>query len=1247
MVFTSLFRSKKKKPQNEKSISSVEPDSGSTDVHISQMDEGQQIGFSAVGQRTGHREVSVREAIYQIAQAVNETRNLTELYNSIHTVLNELMPAQNFYIALYNQNENLLSFPYFVDEYDEPPVESLPGHGLTEYVLRTGLPLLASPDIFEKLTATGEVLPIGPPSLDWMGVPLKVDNHLIGVMVIQTYREGVRYSQEDLEILKFVSNQVAMAIVRKQAEESLLRRNQELAVLHAVAAAAAETTSEDYLIDRVTQVIGETLYPDHFGLLLLDPKTKMLRAHPSYRGIKDAEYNVWIPPGTGITGKVFQSGVPAFFGDISKNPDYIEGSTLPVKSEICVPLKVDNHVIGVINAESIRLDAFSSSDIKLLSTLAGQLTGAIERIRTQANEQLHANQIATIYEISQEIVGSSLDPEKVYLAIHQAVRKLMPCEAFIIAVLDSNQASIDAVYVIDKNGRFKGYTIPVEGSLVGHVVTTGETVFIPDLHNATEDIGEMRFGDQEQVRSIIMVPMLIGGTTIGCLSSQSYAPDVYSDDDLQMLKLLAAHAAIALVNARLHKETNRRADEMTVLVKVSSALRSAPTHSDMLPIILDQLCELLKITAAAIILKNQSTGEAVVRIACGSWKRLEGLRLPPDQGLLLQLIEHGEPFLNVNIRLDTGNEISSRIEGQYTASAVPLLAQDITIGALLVGCDSPFSEDEFRFLNTISDIAANAINRSTLHEQTKHQAEQLAVLSATERALSETLEITEIKHRLVFATFDLVPLVSVVWLTLFQDHHLISTISVENQDGGERHTKEVPNSQIPSFVKRNYEQVRKSLLPLCIKQDCRDQLPLASIEPPSEGLYIPLVSKGAVSGVIRVCAKHGYRFSQSEIEILSLLGNTAAIAVENARLFEETEKRLRRLAALRTMDMAISSSFDLRVTLNVLLDQITAQLGVDAAAVLMFNGLNQSLDYAAGRGFRSSTITKTSLRLGEELSGKAALERRLTGLSEDSRRSLQSQRLIGEDFVTYYSMPLLAKGQLKGVLEIFHRSHLSPDSEWLEFLETLAGDTAIAIDNTSLFNDLQMTNIELILAYDTTLEGWSRILELRRSEPEGHMQRILEMTINLALALGVSEQDIVNIRRGVLLHDIGIFGVPDNILHKPGPLTTDEWAVIRMHPIYAYDLLLPISYLKSALDIPYCHHEKWDGTGYPRGLKGNEIPLAARIFAVVDAWDALRSDRPFRSAWSDQKVVEYLRSYAGTHFEPRIVQVFLTLLSEA
>jgi putative nucleotidyltransferase with HDIG domain len=216
----------------------------------------------------------------------------------------------------------------------------------------------------------------------------------------------------------------------------------------------------------------------------------------------------------------------------------------------------------------------------------------------------------------------------------------------------------------------------------------------------------------------------------------------------------------------------------------------------------------------------------------------------------------------------------------------------------------------------------------------------------------------------------------------------------------------------------------------------------------------------------------------------------------------------------------------------------------------------------------------------------------------------------------------------------------------LDFLEALAGQAAIAIDSAELFTQLQRSNLRLTLAYDATIEGWSRALDLRDKETEGHTQRVTETTLKLARAMGLGEDELVHVRRGGLLHDIGKMGVPDGILLKPGPLTEDEWVVMRKHPTYAYDMLSPIVYLRPALDIPYCHHEKWDGTGYPRGLMGDRIPLAARIFAVVDVWDALCSDRPYRPGWPEAKVREHIRSLAGTHFDPAAVEVFLRRLDE-
>jgi putative nucleotidyltransferase with HDIG domain len=253
------------------------------------------------------------------------------------------------------------------------------------------------------------------------------------------------------------------------------------------------------------------------------------------------------------------------------------------------------------------------------------------------------------------------------------------------------------------------------------------------------------------------------------------------------------------------------------------------------------------------------------------------------------------------------------------------------------------------------------------------------------------------------------------------------------------------------------------------------------------------------------------------------------------------------------------------------------------------------------------------------------------------------QSAIEDAFVAYYAVPLIAKGQMKGVMEIYQRTPLDPDSGWMEFLEALSGDAAIAIDNAALFDELQRSNVEITLAYDRTLEGWSRALELRDRETEGHSQRVTEMTLELARALGMSEVELVHVRRGALLHDIGKMGVPDEILHKPGPLTDEEWEIMRRHPVYALELLSPIPYLKPALDIPAYHHERWDGNGYPNRLKGEQIPLAARIFAVVDVYDALLSERPYRPAWPEEKVINYLQEQAGHHFDPHVVEVFLRL----
>jgi PAS domain S-box-containing protein len=359
------------------------------------------------------------------------------------------------------------------------------------------------------------------------------------------------------------------------------------------------------------------------------------------------------------------------------------------------------------------------------------------------------------------------------------------------------------------------------------------------------------------------------------------------------------------------------------------------------------------------------------------------------------------------------------------------------------------------------------------------------------------------------------------------------------------------------------------------------------------------------------------------------------------------KERLQRLSALHSIDMIISSSLDLRVTLSEFLDLVISQLHVDAADVLLLNPHTQTLEFAAGRGFHTDGIQRSRVRLGEDIAGLAALEHRsinIPNLLDPANKFLRVPLLETEGFIAYAVVPLMAKGHITGVLEVLHRAPLVLDTEWLNFLESLAAQAAIAIDNATLFNELQRSTIEITLAYDATLEGWAHALDLRSKTTEQHTQRVTEMTMRLARSMGLDEKELVHVRRGSLMHDIGKIGIPDNILLKPGPLSDEEWALMRRHPQLAFDMLQPIAYLRPALDIPYAHHEKWDGSGYPRSLKGVQIPLAARIFTVADVWDALTDEqRPYRKAISADEVRKYIRSLAGTQLDPAVVEAFLKL----
>ncbi|MBM3129590.1 MAG: GAF domain-containing protein, partial [Chloroflexi bacterium] len=577
---------------------------------------------------------------------------------------------------------------------------------------------------------------------------------------------------------------------------------------------------------------------------------------------------------------------------------------------------------------------------------------------------------------------------------------------------------------------------------------------------------------------------------------------------------------------------------------------------------------------------------------------------------------------------------------------VPILLGDAVVGIVSVQSYTPnkYSHEEERFLITIADQVAVAIQRTRLFEETQQRVAELEAMNEISSVLRAALTAREMVPALLDATLR----------ALGADNGLALLYDAEQATFGEIATRgwfaELAHalSYSPEGIVNHVLTTGKPYTAREFRTDplTREQA-RAQIPSGWGGLCVPIKTTQGVIGALVIAVRLPRIIQPNEARLAQTIAEMAGNAIHRADLYEQTERQIQRLDALRTIDTTISASLDLRVTLNILLEQTILQLGADAAEVLTLNPITQTLDFAAGQGFRTNAGTATRVRLDEGLVARAGLDQPIVQHADlSSADDPRAAAFADEGFRAYYAAPLISKGQFKGVLEVFYRASHRATPEWLEFLDMLAGQTAIAIEIATLFASLQRSNVDLAIAYDSTIESWSRVLDLRDRETEGHTQRVADLTMRLARVLGTSDADLVTLRRGALLHDIGKMAVPDRILRKKGKLTRAEMAEMQRHPQYANQMLSSIEYLRGALDIAYCHHEKWDGSGYPRGLRGEAIPLAARIFAVVDVWDALCSPRSYRGAWSHTRAQAYLRAQSGKHFDPHIVEAFLRMMEE-
>ena len=421
-------------------------------------------------------------------------------------------------------------------------------------------------------------------------------------------------------------------------------------------------------------------------------------------------------------------------------------------------------------------------------------------------------------------------------------------------------------------------------------------------------------------------------------------------------------------------------------------------------------------------------------------------------------------------------------------------------------------------------------------------------------------------------------------------------------------------------------------------------------------LEVPMLYKGELIGVLTAdeVDESMRRFTEADEHLLSLFASQAAGAIHSARLREQTVQRLSELEVLYQSGLALSRLVDPKAIAQKIIDLLDQKMDWHHTAIRLYDPENETLELLA---FNQPGLDTEDQRQAVEERFKTMVARAGQGLSgwvvqhgvTVRSRDLKNDPRYADTFPGLRSglyVPIKIAERVIGVISIESEQADAFTESDQRLTVTLAAQAAIAINNAQLFNDLQRSNTDLTAAYDATIEGWSRAMDLRDKETEGHTLRVTEMTLELVREMNISESQLTHIRRGALLHDIGKLGVPDNILLNPDKLTDKEWKIMREHPAYAHEMLSSVTYLQSALDIPYCHHEKWDGTGYPRGLKAEEIPLVARIFAIVDVWDAVTSDRPYRPAWTRAKALKFIRAESGKHFDPQVVDAFLKMIAD-
>ncbi len=1213
---------------------------------------------------TAHKRLEEAETLRQAAITINSALSLDVVLETVAKQMTAAINATGCAIFSWDKGKDSL---YTLVDYNRlsPSNADQPGkeYKLANYPLSRKILAQNQTTVVQRNNANTDIEEIALMEERKISIllllPMIAGNKTIGLIKLYEHIDTDRntYSKEEVNLIQGLVSHAAIAVENARLYNAEKTRRQEAETLRQ----AALTISSSLDLDEVLRTILASIkrvVPFHSAAVMLRTNNHVEITSGYNLPNKQEQIGKVFPAADTLSSKLIETKHPLILADAQENPSFNKwAGTDYVRGWMGVPLIVRGNVIGYITLDSLEINAYHEKHAELAQIFAHQAAAAIENARLYRDALQAAERRAVLHRVSQDISRGIQSPDETYQAIYLAAKALMACDAFVISLRNDREDKQDmGVYLIDEGKRYPERLMPRERSIITLAEQKMGSFIAQDISTTKLSIEgkRSRFGSRKKIRSMLVSPMYIGEKLIGAISAQSYTPNAHTEEEQILLEMLASHAAAAIENARLFAETERHGKEFAELYKITQDLITTQDIHVLLKTMLERATKLIGVSSGSVYIYEEKTNELVVNTFHGldqaTENELRDIRLKLGEGMAGQAAK----TLSA-LRVDdyqSWEKKSPQYDGKIAFTSVieiPMIYSGRLLGILSLFETAPksyhFSEDDERILVLFAAQLASALHSARQFEQITTRLAELEAINH----LSTALRTTETPEDMLPILLDELSCslhidVCSIWLSDPNSDEVYQAIA----RGWMAEIPPMRQKNDLGIIGRIYEQGNQYISD-DISKDPYIKSNRADLLPANwTGAWVPIRASHAITGVIGVMAEAPRKFDKSDLQILSILAEIAGNAFHRARLHLRTEQQLKRLTALRNIDISISSHSALHITLQLLIEHTIAQLDVDAACILLAEPPTQNLKYYVGSGFKYPGFKQTNLRSGEGLPSKAIQQRNLYLANDinEENNIIRKNWFKEEKIHCYYCVPLTVKGNTLGVLEIFHRESLNTPPEWQNFLESLAGQAAIAIDNHALVKNLKQSNDDLARAYDTTLEGWGKALELRDKETQGHTLSVTELTLKLARNMKIPEADLLHIYRGALLHDIGKMGIPDSILHKPGPLTKDEWKIMRQHPRFAYDMISQISYLLPAADIPYCHHERWDGSGYPRGLKGTDIPLGARIFSVVDVWDALLTDRPYRESWPKQVAIDYIQNESGARFDPKVVEAFIELVTQ-